>query len=74
MFCPEGRSTNILAKFKPELEALSQSKGVVTKAIKDATHNISFINIPSGAVEGKERFGTASLGALVLFVAWLVVF
>jgi len=74
VFCPEGRSTNILAKFKPELEALSRSKGVITKAIKDATHNISYIDTPSGAVEGKDKFGTASLGALVVVVAWLVVF
>jgi hypothetical protein len=72
-FCPEGRSTNILAKFKPELEALSQ-KGYVTKAIKDVVTNITFINLPAenSAGERKEGVGGASLGALVMVVAWAV--
>lgn len=72
-FCPEGRSTNILAKFKPELEALSQ-KGYASKAVKDVTTNITFINLPatSNAADRGERIGGASLGALVIVLVWAV--
>lgn len=76
VFCPEGRSTNILAKFKPELEALSQAGGKLTKAIEQAVTNLTYINTPPSRSAAGERneLGTASLGALVVFVAFFVVF
>ena len=76
VFCPAGRSTNILAKFKPELEALSQSGGKLTKAIKQAVTNITYIESPPLKSNAGERneIGTASLGALVVFMAFFVAF
>ncbi|KUJ23589.1 Osmotin, thaumatin-like protein [Mollisia scopiformis] len=75
-FCPEGRSTNILATFKQQLEALSQGGGKVSKEILADCMNITIIN--EGSKNGGERtrgepnrFG-GSLGALVVVVAWAV--
>ena len=73
MFCPMGRSTNILKTFKPQLEALSQA-GHATKQILDDAMNVTIIL--EGGKENSaersrgERFGGASLGALVVVVAW----
>jgi hypothetical protein len=74
-FCPEGRSTNILATFKPQLEALSQA-GHMTNAIKDDSMNLTIIlegGKENAASRGTgERLGGRSLGALVIVVAWAV--
>jgi hypothetical protein len=77
VFCPEGRSTNILNTFKPQLEELSQA-GAASKAIKDACTNITIIE-EAGKENAGERskgetpgFGGRSLGALVMVVAWAV--
>lgn len=76
-FCPGGRSTNILTTFKSQLAALGQSGGKVSKAILDDCMNITIIN--AGAKSSGDRtrgepsrFG-GSLGALVVVVAWAVV-
>lgn len=75
-FCPAGRSTNILATFKPQLEALSQSGGKVTKAILDACTNITIINEGSKSAaersRGEPNTFSGSVGALVVVVAWAV--
>lgn len=76
-FCPAGRSTNILATFKQQLQALSQSGGKVSKSILADCMNITIIN--EGAKNSGERtrgepggtFG-GSLGALVVVLAWAV--
>lgn len=75
-FCPAGRSTNILQTFKAQLQALSQGGGKVSKQIIADCTNITIIN--EGARSSAERtwgepsrFG-GSLGALVVVVAWAV--
>jgi hypothetical protein len=76
-FCPAGRSTNILKTFGPQLEALGQS-GKMTQGIKDAAMNLTIIleagkeNAAGGHVGGDPRLGGGSLGALVVVVAWAV--
>jgi hypothetical protein len=76
-FCPPGRSTNILATFKQQLQDLSQS-GKVTKAIQDDCMNLTIIE-EAAKKSGAERvrgepgaMGSRSLGALVVVVAWAV--
>ena len=74
-FCPSGRSTNILNTFKAQMETLSQ-QGHMTKAILQDLTNITIIN---EAASGSERvrgetpgFKIGSTGALVVMVAWAV--
>ncbi len=75
-FCPPGRSTNILATFKSQLEALSSAL-VVSKSILEDASNVTLIN--EGAKSSGERnrgepggnMGV-SLGALVVVLAWAV--
>lgn len=58
---------------KPQLEALSQSGGKVTKAIIDACTNVTWIKeaaAKSDASESGVRMGGPNLGALVVVVAW----
>ena len=74
-FCPTGRSTNILKTFKSQLGALSEA-GHVTDQIKADAMNITII-MEGGKENGAERsrgegFGSASVGALVVVVAWAV--
>jgi hypothetical protein len=74
-FCPTGRSTNILKTFKPQLEALSQA-GHATNEIKADAMNITII-LEGGKENGAERsrgdgIGGASLAALVVVLAWAV--
>ncbi|KAI9056020.1 hypothetical protein LZ554_000952 [Drepanopeziza brunnea f. sp. 'monogermtubi'] len=73
IFCPPGRSTNILATFKAQMQALSQSG--VSKAIAADTGNITLIEEAakkSGADEMRIDGRSLSLGALVVVVAWAV--
>lgn len=76
-FCPAGRSTNILKTFGPQLSALGQS-GKMTESIKDAAMNLTIIqeggkeNAAGGHTTGDPRLGTGSLGALVMVVAWAI--
>jgi hypothetical protein len=77
-FCPPGRSTNILKTFKSQLEALSQA-GHATKAILEDAVNITIINEGGRTSEGSRArgdvgggLGGRSLGALVVVVAWAV--
>jgi hypothetical protein len=77
-FCPPGRSTNILKTFKSQLDALSQA-GHATKAILEDAVNITIINEGGRTSEGSRvrgdvggGLGGRSLGALVVVVAWAV--
>ena len=74
-FCPTGRSTNILKTFKPQLEALSQA-GHATKEIRQDAMNLTII-LEGGKENSAERSRgewskSRSLGALVMVVAWAV--
>jgi hypothetical protein len=72
-FCPNGRSTNILATFGEQLSALGQTG--MSKAIKDAAMNLTVIlqaGKENAAGRAGERLGGSSLGALVIVVAWAV--
>ncbi|KAG9243728.1 thaumatin family protein, partial [Calycina marina] len=72
VFCPVGRSTNILNTFKAEMQALASGG---SKAIKIAAQNLTTINsstTSSGtrATSDVGGLGGASVGALVVVVAW----
>jgi hypothetical protein len=73
-FCPTGRSTNILKTFKAQLGALSDA-GHATNQIKADAMNVTII-LEGGKENAAERSRgerfSASLGALVLVVAWAV--
>ena len=75
-FCPEGRSTNILKTFGPQLSALGQSG--MSSEIKEAAMNLTVIveagkeNAAAGHVAGNPKIGRSSLGALVMVLAWAV--
>ncbi|CZT47650.1 related to pathogenesis-related protein PR5K (thaumatin family) [Rhynchosporium secalis] len=70
-FCPAGRSTNILATFKAQMQSLSQEKQM-SKAILADCMNITIIEQHANAAEEKRVDRSLSLGALVVVVAWLV--
>jgi len=69
-----GRSTNILNTFKQEMQDLSG--GVVSKQIKENAANLTIINSGGSKNSGSRSngeaggLGGASVGALVLVVAW----
>ena len=73
VFCPEGRSTNILRTFMQEMQDLSQ-KGSVSKATLEKTANLTIINAGGRSAAGRvvegPGMGGASVGALVVVVAW----
>lgn len=75
VFCPVGRSTNILRTFGKEMQELSQ-QGVVSKQVKTNAANLTLINEggvkSSGTRTNGESggLGGASVGALVVVVAW----
>ncbi|KAK2628112.1 hypothetical protein QTJ16_002758 [Diplocarpon rosae] len=73
-FCPPGRSTNILATFKQQMQDLSQS-GKMSKAIAADCMNTTIIEKSaaySGAEEKRVDGRSLSLAALVVVVAWVV--
>ncbi|OWP07039.1 hypothetical protein B2J93_7773 [Marssonina coronariae] len=73
-FCPPGRSTNILATFKQQMQDLSQA-GKMSKAIAADCMNMTIIEqgaANSGAQEKRVDGRSLSLGALVVVVAWAV--
>ncbi|KAK0110490.1 hypothetical protein ONS96_002099 [Cadophora gregata f. sp. sojae] len=71
-FCPPGRSTNILATFHDQLQALSQ-QGKMSKAILADCMNITIIEqAATGAADENRVDRSLSLGALVMVVAWAV--
>jgi hypothetical protein len=75
VFCPAGRSTNILKTFKPQLEALSQPGGKDVKQIQGDAMNITIINEggKENSAEGRrEGLMGSSWGALVVVVVWAV--
>lgn len=74
-FCPEGRSTNILKTFGKELSALGSSG--MSKALDEVAMNLTVID--AGGKEssanggmGDNRLDGVSWGALVVVVAWAV--
>lgn len=73
IFCPAGMSTNILKTFGPQLQQLASS-GVVSKAILEAASNTTLVNEQgSGGDRTKgERLSGGSLMALIMVVAWAV--
>ncbi|KAH8654504.1 thaumatin family-domain-containing protein [Tricladium varicosporioides] len=80
IFCPEGRSTNILKTFLQQLQDLS-SKGGATKQILEDTGNMTIINEAAAKMSSGERsrgevgnMASVSFGALVVVVAWAVFF
>ncbi|KAG4434773.1 hypothetical protein IFR05_009734 [Cadophora sp. M221] len=70
-FCPPGRSTNILATFKDQLQALSQA-GKMSKSILADCMNITIIEQAASGAEENRVDRSLSLGALVVVVAWAV--
>lgn len=68
VFCPAGRSSNILAVFGDQLRELAQT-GHVTRDIVTLTQNVSYIQEKSDATQLTE--GSASLLALVILLAWM---
>ncbi len=71
VFCPAGRSTNILATFKQQLQDIAAGRGL-TPEVLHAVTNITFINThPSGAVSVRP-VAVGMLAAVVLGVALLV--
>ncbi|KAK6587250.1 hypothetical protein PZA11_000540 [Diplocarpon coronariae] len=73
-FCPPGRSTNILATFKQQMQDLTQA-GKMSKAIAADCMNMTIIEqgaANSGAQEKRVDGRSLSLGALVVVVAWAV--
>jgi hypothetical protein len=74
-FCPKGRSTNILNTFAKELSALGSSG--MSKALNAVAMNLTVINAggKESAAAGRavgEMGDGVSLGALVVVVAWAV--
>lgn len=79
-FCPPGRSTNILGTFKSQMQALSSAE-YVSKAVLDDCSNITIINEAAKSSGDRNRGelggslgvgGTTSMGALVVVIAWAV--
>ncbi|PVH88912.1 Osmotin, thaumatin-like protein [Cadophora sp. DSE1049] len=70
-FCPPGRSTNILATFHDQLQALGQ-QGKMSKAILADCMNITIIEQAASAADENRVDRSLSLGALVVVVAWAV--
>lgn len=75
IFCPEGRSTNILQVFGAELQDLASGKDYHTDRILEVARNKTFIELErpraNGAL-GKSR--VSGLGVIVLGVVmiWMV--
>ncbi|RMZ74905.1 hypothetical protein DV737_g5620, partial [Chaetothyriales sp. CBS 132003] len=75
VFCPSGRSSNILATFGPQLLELAQT-GHVTRAIRDLATNKTWIDehkSDAKPVVGQDLLGEKSLFALVILVFWMCV-
>ncbi|PSS21983.1 hypothetical protein M430DRAFT_99823 [Amorphotheca resinae ATCC 22711] len=74
-FCPLGRSTNILKTFKKQLDALSQGVPDL-RALQQAARNLTLIDEAGtenhGGRSRGERLRGASLCALVVVLAWAV--
>lgn len=68
VFCPEGRSTDVLGTFGPLMRALSSTAGKgVPDDVKAAARNVSYIEMGSGVAAG--RLSGPGVGILV---AWLL--
>jgi hypothetical protein len=59
VFCPEGRSTNILRTYGPQLQALASS-GTVSRADMDLLRNASYIEEKASAAGRCSAFGGRS--------------
>ncbi|CAG8983441.1 hypothetical protein HYALB_00000610 [Hymenoscyphus albidus] len=76
IFCPEGRSTNILKTFKQQLQDLTGAPGAgkSLKEIDEDARNMTIIleAAKRSAAERTGREGMGCVGALVVVVAWAV--
>lgn len=69
VFCPSGRSSNILATFGDQMRQLAQT-GQVTRDMRDLAQNTSYIaQMNDAAVSVSEP--SASLVALVILLVWI---
>ncbi|OIW30866.1 Osmotin, thaumatin-like protein [Coniochaeta ligniaria NRRL 30616] len=72
VFCPAGRSTDILATFGSQLSSVASGGGTVAKAVDDAARNVTFIMTHgSGAAEMWAR-GTGWLVAVAVVCSVVV--
>jgi hypothetical protein len=80
IFCPEGRSTNILKTFKQQLQDLTGAPGVGKgmDAIEQDARNLTII-LEAAKKSSAERsigeasgMGKMSMGAMVVVIAWAV--
>lgn len=69
VFCPSGRSSNILATFGDQMRQLAQT-GQVTKEIRDIAQNTTYIAKMNDAGTAVTEPG-ASLIALVILLVWV---
>jgi xanthine/CO dehydrogenase XdhC/CoxF family maturation factor len=69
VFCPAGRSTNILAVFGDQLRQLAQT-GHASRDILETASNVTFIQSKSDANGGVDK-PPRSLIALVILLAWV---
>lgn len=78
VFCPSGRSTNILKTFGKQLSELASS-GKVSKGLLADAQNVTLVQqegagavvgVMGGRGEGEVRRRVGSLGALVVVLAW----
>ncbi len=71
VFCPKGRSSNILAVYSKQLDQLSQSGHVSAEIISDA-QNITLQRINSkGSRSGVPVALSATMGAMVTLCLWV---
>ena len=70
VFCPKGRSSNILAVYSKQLDQLSQSGHVSAEIIADA-QNITLQRIKNkGSRSGASVALSVTMGAMVAFCLW----
>ncbi|MCJ1377838.1 hypothetical protein MMC17_000934 [Xylographa soralifera] len=73
IFCPPGRSTNIINTMKPELEELSQTGHVTPQLLADSS-NLTLIQLQSDGMKRSQAItsGVWVTGTLVLFGIYYV--
>lgn len=73
VFCPEGRSTDILSTFKGQLGEVAGGGGVVSKAVDGAARNVTFIMTHGHvAAGGRLGVGWGLVAGVVVVVSALV--
>ncbi|KAH8886771.1 Osmotin, thaumatin-like protein [Thozetella sp. PMI_491] len=72
VFCPMGRSTNILATFRDQLGDLAANRGLTSEMLRAVT-NITYIDTHPSAAVSSRPLGLLGLLAATLGVAMLIV-